>query len=294
MSEKDKASWWYQHEAVATLFCTKVFAQIWPFKLKTWAPACSGKMCILWWDMCWLSSSAKMCHDDASFLFQNLWQYCNDLHAVNRDVELSAPRIMLAQADLLSINVVWLCSCVMHRTQCHLSFFPTWYGGSPGLSCVVSLDLAVVLLMFCYIATVPAMHQWVTPTTVNVVHSSVCTTSNAHRPHNKHNCVAGLQSCGIVCHLWPEKSHRLDMSSASLQFKSSYRRSTSLYFCMACSARTFLAVSVATPTKIKTEVPANPLKACSFVNSSTKGGAAARAPRNADPRMDIRSNVPEM
>lgn len=77
-------------------------------------------------------------------------------------------------------------------------------------------------------------------------------------------------------------------------FRSSYSLSTSLYFCMACSARTFLAVSVATPTKISTDVPANPLNACNLVNSSTRGGAAARAPKKAEPRIDIRSSVPEM
>ena len=63
---------------------------------------------------------------------------------------------------------------------------------------------------------------------------------------------------------------------------------------MACSARTFLAVSVATPTKMRTEVPAKPLKACNLVNISTSDGAAESAPKNAEPKTDIRSSVPEM
>ena len=67
-----------------------------------------------------------------------------------------------------------------------------------------------------------------------------------------------------------------------------------LYFDMACSARTLLAESTATPTRISTEVPAKPLNACSPVINSTRGGASARAPKNAEPRMDILCSVPEM
>lgn len=61
-----------------------------------------------------------------------------------------------------------------------------------------------------------------------------------------------------------------------------------LYFCEMISAWTFLAVSVAHPTRIRTEVPANPLNAVKWVICSTTAGPAARTARNADPRTDIR------
>ena len=45
---------------------------------------------------------------------------------------------------------------------------------------------------------------------------------------------------------------------------------------------------------MRTEVPAKPRKAVSFVMASTAAGAAASAPRKALPRMDMRSRVPVM
>lgn len=54
------------------------------------------------------------------------------------------------------------------------------------------------------------------------------------------------------------------------------------------SASTFLAVSVAQPTRMRTEVPANPLKAVRCVACSIAAGPAARIAKNTDPRTDIR------
>jgi len=66
------------------------------------------------------------------------------------------------------------------------------------------------------------------------------------------------------------------------------------FLLLTCSALTFLAVSVATPTRISRLVPTKPLNAVKPVSLSTSGGAAARAPKNADPRIDIRLSVPVM
>lgn len=54
------------------------------------------------------------------------------------------------------------------------------------------------------------------------------------------------------------------------------------------SAWTFLAVSVAQPTRMRTDVPANPRNAVRCVVCSTKEGPAASIAKNPDPRTDIR------
>eukprot|EP00955_Chlamydomonas_euryale_P082113 363670-Chlamydomonas_euryale.AAC.25 len=71
----------------------------------------------------------------------------------------------------------------------------------------------------------------------------------------------------------------------------SYSFSTSWYLAMACSARMRRAVSVATPTMMSTLVPAKPRNAVRCVMPSTSAGAADSAPRNNEPRMDMRVRV---
>lgn len=93
---------------------------------------------------------------------------------------------------------------------------------------------------------------------------------------------------------WPgrEREREGGVRWASMEPTARARASPSLSSpLLTCSALTLRAVSVATPTRISRLVPANPRKADSPVARSTSGGAAASAPRNADPRIDIRLSV---
>ena len=61
-----------------------------------------------------------------------------------------------------------------------------------------------------------------------------------------------------------------------------------LYFWEIISAWTFLAVSVAQPTRMRTDVPANPRNAVRCVVCSIKAGPAASIAKKPEPRTDIR------
>lgn len=72
------------------------------------------------------------------------------------------------------------------------------------------------------------------------------------------------------------------------QYLSKSYNSMFLYFWDIISARTFLAVSVAQPTRIRIDVPANPRNAVKCAVCSTIAGPAAKIAKNVEPRTDIR------
>lgn len=72
------------------------------------------------------------------------------------------------------------------------------------------------------------------------------------------------------------------------QYLSKSYNSMFLYFWDIISARTFLAVSVAQPTRIRIDVPANPRNAVKCAVCSTTAGPAAKIAKNVEPRTDIR------
>lgn len=61
-----------------------------------------------------------------------------------------------------------------------------------------------------------------------------------------------------------------------------------LYFWDIISAWTFRAVSVAQPTRISTDVPANPRNAVKCVVCSTRAGPAAKTAKKVEPKTEIR------
>ena len=91
-----------------------------------------------------------------------------------------------------------------------------------------------------------------------------------------------------------ERRERESRKKKPRKKKTEKRKKNIISLLFTCSALTFLAVSVATPTRISRLVPAKPLNAVRPVNFSTAGGAAARAPKNAEPRMLILLSVPVM
>jgi hypothetical protein len=114
-------------------------------------------------------------------------------------------------------------------------------------------------------------------------------------------CKMAGSSSAIRHEIWPMmqqiQNERMLPHASRLEHDECYRgpayvsASVVKYFCETSSAWIFRAVSVATPTKIRTLVPANPRKAVKWVVFSATSGATARIPRNTDPRMDIRVRI---